>query len=65
MMVNATSGTTVFGAYDPLEGIAAVCEKYDIWLHVDACQGGSIVFSDKLRYSHRLNIYPGLDTIYS
>lgn len=33
--VNATSGTTVLGAYDPLEHLALVCKKYDVWLHVD------------------------------
>ena len=33
--VNATSGTTVLGAYDPLEPLALVCKKYDVWLHVD------------------------------
>ena len=33
--VNATAGTTVLGAYDPLEPLATVCQKYDVWLHVD------------------------------
>ncbi len=33
--VNATAGTTVLGAYDPLEPLALVCKKYDVWLHVD------------------------------
>ncbi len=33
--VNATSGTTVLGAYDPLIPLASICKKYDIWLHVD------------------------------
>lgn len=33
--VNATSGTTVLGAYDPLIPLAGICKKYDIWLHVD------------------------------
>lgn len=33
--VNATAGTTVFGAYDPLEPLFAICKKYDLWLHVD------------------------------
>ena len=33
--VNGTGGTTVFGAYDPLDKIADLCEKYDLWFHVD------------------------------
>lgn len=33
--VNATAGTTVLGAYDPLESLTDVCSRYNIWLHVD------------------------------
>lgn len=33
--VNATAGTTVFGAFDPLDRIADICEKYQVWMHVD------------------------------
>lgn len=33
--VNATSGTTVFGAFDLLKEIAQVCKDEDLWLHVD------------------------------
>ena len=33
--VSATSGTTVIGAFDDLNGIADVCQKYNIWMHVD------------------------------
>lgn len=35
IMVNATAGTTVLGAFDPIDAIADICEKYGIWLHVD------------------------------
>ena len=48
--VNATSGSTVLGAYDDLTGLAGVCRDHKIWLHVDACWGGSVVFSSKLRH---------------
>lgn len=34
-LVNATSGTTVAGAFDPLNEIADICEKHGIWMHVD------------------------------
>lgn len=49
-MVNATCGTTVLGAYDPVRRISDVCKRHgDIWLHVDACWGGAVLLSDKLR----------------
>ncbi|XP_060268526.1 cysteine sulfinic acid decarboxylase isoform X2 [Ovis aries] len=34
-LVSATSGTTVLGAFDPLEAIADVCQHHGLWLHVD------------------------------
>ncbi|XP_077293984.1 acidic amino acid decarboxylase GADL1 isoform X2 [Arctopsyche grandis] len=45
--VNATAGTTVLGAFDPFEEIADICKKYGVWMHVDACWGGSLKFSEK------------------
>lgn len=49
LMVVATAGTTVLGAYDPINDIADICERYNIWLHVDACWGGGVMLSPKLR----------------
>ncbi|XP_045508207.1 glutamate decarboxylase isoform X1 [Colias croceus] len=48
--VNATSGTTVLGAFDPLTEIADICQKYDMWMHVDAAWGGGLLFSKKYRH---------------
>lgn len=33
--VNCTSGTTVFGAFDPINELADICDKYKMWLHID------------------------------
>jgi glutamate/tyrosine decarboxylase-like PLP-dependent enzyme len=45
IMVGATLGSTVMGAFDPLIKIAKICETYKIWLHVDAAWGGGALFS--------------------
>lgn len=39
-LVCATSGTTVLGAFDPLDEIADVCERHGLWLHVDVSSSG-------------------------
>jgi len=49
MMVVATSGTTVMGAFDPLEPMADVCEREGLWLHVDGAYGGSALMHPEHR----------------
>jgi L-2,4-diaminobutyrate decarboxylase len=49
MAIVATSGSTATGAFDDLRTIAALRDKYDTWLHVDAAHGASVVLSDRLR----------------
>lgn len=33
--VNATAGTTVYGAFDPFSVIADICHRRNLWMHVD------------------------------
>uniref|UniRef100_A0A8C5MDA0 Cysteine sulfinic acid decarboxylase n=1 Tax=Leptobrachium leishanense TaxID=445787 RepID=A0A8C5MDA0_9ANUR len=49
-LVSATCGTTVVGSFDPLQGLADVCEHHGVWLHVDAAWGGSALLSNKHRH---------------
>lgn len=48
-LVNATAGTTVLGAFDPLPQIAELCRQHDLWLHVDGTFGASALFSPNQR----------------
>ncbi|KAJ6645878.1 Acidic amino acid decarboxylase GADL1 [Pseudolycoriella hygida] len=48
-LVSATAGTTVLGAFDPLDSIADICKKYNLWMHVDAAWGGGALMSQKYR----------------
>lgn len=53
LLVSLTAGTTVLGAFDPINPVADICEKYKIWLHVDAAWGGGALLSQK--HKHLLN----------
>ncbi len=47
--VIATAGTTNMGVCDPLEEIGVLCEKEDIWFHIDGAFGGFAWLSPKHR----------------
>jgi aromatic-L-amino-acid decarboxylase len=49
MAVVATLGTTSSTAVDPLDAIAAVCEREGVWLHVDAAYGGALALLPERR----------------
>jgi glutamate/tyrosine decarboxylase-like PLP-dependent enzyme len=48
--VGATAGTTVKGAFDPLEEIATIARKHDIWFHVDGALGGAVILNQRHRH---------------
>lgn len=72
----AAAGSTATGAYDPLDELADVASRHDLWLHVDAAHGGGVALSarhrDKLRGieradslvwdAHKLLMMPALVT---
>ena len=48
--VVACACATPVGAFDPLSAVADVCEKHQVWLHVDAAHGGSALLSSRYRH---------------
>jgi aromatic-L-amino-acid decarboxylase len=48
--VVATVGTTSTTSVDPVDQIAQVCERYGVWLHVDAAYGGAAAILPEMRW---------------
>jgi len=48
LAIVATSGSTATGAFDRLDEIALLRDRYRTWLHVDAAHGASALLSERL-----------------
>jgi aromatic-L-amino-acid/L-tryptophan decarboxylase len=54
--VVGNAGTTNTGAVDPLDALAELCRKQDLWFHVDAAYGGPAAGTEAAR-----KLFRGLD----
>ena len=51
-MVVGVAGNCRTTGLDDLHALGEVCRRHGVWFHVDACHGGSLIFSDRLREEH-------------
>jgi aromatic-L-amino-acid decarboxylase len=48
--VCATVGTTSTNAMDPLTEIGVICQKYQLWMHIDAAMSGTAAICPEYRF---------------
>lgn len=48
-MIVASAGSTDVGAIDPLDEIANISEKYNLWYHIDGAYGGFFLLCDETK----------------
>lgn len=51
-MVVGVAGNCRTTGLDDLAAIGEMCRRYGVWFHVDACHGGSLLFSERLKDRH-------------
>jgi glutamate/tyrosine decarboxylase-like PLP-dependent enzyme len=51
-MVVGVAGNCRTTGLDDLAALGEVCRRHAVWFHVDACHGGSLLFSPSLRVRH-------------
>lgn len=52
-MAVGSAGTTNTGSIDPLDEIARICSKYNMWFHADAAYGGFFILVDELKHKFK------------
>lgn len=48
-MVVGIAGNAKTTQIDDLEALADICDEHNVWFHVDACHGGSLLFSKRYK----------------
>jgi len=47
--IGLTAGTTVVGAFDPVQPCSEIAKKHQLWLHIDGAWGAPVLFAQSKR----------------
>lgn len=50
MCIFCTAGDSRMMAFDELHAVISIARGYGLWVHVDACEGGQVIFSPRRRH---------------